>query len=99
LMRRRGVGAVELAKAIEVDPATLYRYRTGARPVPSDVLERLCEALGTHPNFLLGIGPLSDVPDLAEAERMREAAGKLGAEYEEYQRTKRLENVKPDRPT
>jgi transcriptional regulator with XRE-family HTH domain len=44
----------QLAKALNMDPSTLSNYTSGRRSPDPDTLARICEAIGTTPDALLG---------------------------------------------
>ena len=48
----RGVNNVELAKQLDINHSTIHRWRKGERPIRSDDLEKLAEALGIEPATL-----------------------------------------------
>lgn len=66
-----GMSAEALAKALNVSPATMYRYESGyIDKLPSTFLEPLSVALSTTPQWLLGWDPIPDVqpPKLTDEE-------------------------------
>lgn len=44
--RERGIGVLELARRVKVDPAQMSRWLTGTNKPQIRALDKLCEALG-----------------------------------------------------
>lgn len=48
----QGWTRAEIAKALEVNPVTIWRWETGRYIMRADVLEKLCTILGVLPKDL-----------------------------------------------
>jgi transcriptional regulator with XRE-family HTH domain len=63
----RGLTQQELAERLSVEPATLSRYETGARPISLALLSKAAEELGVRLVYLVGDQPQpGDEPGLED---------------------------------
>ncbi len=64
LRNRRGLGLTELAERVGSTKQNIYKYETGTvTNIPSDMIERIAEALNTTPAYLMGWEPERRVTD------------------------------------
>ena len=55
LRESRNINQTDLARAVDVSKQTLYKYENEiVTNIPSDVIEKLAEALDTTPGYIMG---------------------------------------------
>lgn len=58
LRNRRGLGLTDLAERVGSTKQNIYKYETGTvTNIPSDMIEKLADALNTSPAYLMGWEP------------------------------------------
>jgi plasmid maintenance system antidote protein VapI len=58
-MEEQGVSVATLAASVRIQRSTLENFCAGGPAIPSDVIERIANQLGTNPGYLRAI---SDEP-------------------------------------
>ena len=57
LREQKGLTQTELAEIVKTSKQNIYKYETGKiTNIPSDMIEKLCAALGVSPSYLMGWG-------------------------------------------
>ena len=55
LRKRRGLGQVELANMLGITQSSYSRYEAGLRDIPTDILTKLADILGSSTDEILGL--------------------------------------------
>ena len=73
-----GISAAEIARRLEISPSRLYNYTSTMRePQSFQLFCKMCDILGTSPNYMLGY---SDTPDWPPEETtLSDLAAKIDA--------------------
>lgn len=67
--KERNVSALELAEALGVNKATVYRYECAEfQGVKAPIVNAIAEYLGVNPDYLIGISDSKYIPKEAEAD-------------------------------
>jgi len=64
IMDHMMIGDTQLGELVEVDRATIHRYRNHARSIPQHNIEKICEVLGISKyQLFVTFKPANDTPN------------------------------------